>query len=128
MNNLKEIDIKIRMYYFLDDMISFKNLDLSKIRIVENSFKNFFIYYIGYMITTSVKPLYLIINKINGYSRENNGNKYLTLFPTDESKDTLKRYEELWSKSTFHTSRLHNLENYNEKYRKLNLFQMTIYL
>ena len=128
MNNLKEIDIKIRMYYFLDDMISFKNLDLSKIRIVENSFKNIFIYYIGYMITTSVKPLYLIINKINGYSRENNGNKYLTLFPTDESKDTLKRYEELWSKSTFHTSRLHNLENYNEKYRKLNLFQMTIYL
>ena len=47
MNNLKEIDIKIRMYYFLDDMISFKNLDLSKIRIVENSFKNIFIYYIG---------------------------------------------------------------------------------
>ena len=36
-----------------------------------------------------------IINKINGYNEESNGFKYLTLVPADESKNTLKKYEEL---------------------------------
>ena len=26
-----------------------------------------------------------------------NGNRYLTLVPIDESKDTLEKYEELWN-------------------------------
>ena len=34
----------------------------------------------------SVNPLYLIFNKVNGYFEEINGNKYLTLVPTNESK------------------------------------------
>ena len=45
-----------------------------------------------------VKSLYLLINKINGYIEESNENKYLTLVPTDESKDILKTHEELWTK------------------------------
>ena len=32
------------------------------------------------------------------YTKEHNGNKYLILVDTDESKDSLKRYEELWKK------------------------------
>ena len=36
-------------------------------------------------IKTGVNPLSLIINKTNGYIKESNGNKYLTLVPTDES-------------------------------------------
>ena len=35
---------------------------------------------------------------MNGYFEEINGNKYLTLVPTDESKEKIKKYEELWSK------------------------------
>ena len=34
----------------------------------------------------SVNPLYLMLNKINEYFKENNGNKYLMLVPTNESK------------------------------------------
>ena len=34
--------------------------------------------------------LQLIINKINGYIVESNGDRYLMLFPTDESIETLK--------------------------------------
>ena len=49
----------------------------------------------SYVTIVSVNPLYLIINKINGYIKENNGSEYLTLILTDESKDTLKKYEEL---------------------------------
>ena len=49
--------------------------------------------YLSYSTINSVNPLYLI-NKINGYIGESNGKKYVTLFPTDESKDTLERYGE----------------------------------
>ena len=67
-------------------MINMKNLDPNEIKIDENSYKNICIHYIEYVATNSVKPLYLIINKINGYIEEINGNKYY-----DESKDTLKK-------------------------------------
>ena len=43
-----------------------------------------------YLKINSVNPLYLIINKVNGYFEENNGNKYLTVVPTDESKENNK--------------------------------------
>ena len=46
----------------------------------------------------SVNLFYLIINKRNGYTEESKARRYLTLVHTDESKDTLKRYEELWNK------------------------------
>ena len=36
-----------------------------------------------------------MFNKINGYFEENNGNKYLTLVPTIEIKEKIKRYGEL---------------------------------
>ena len=47
----------------------------------------------------SVNPLYLIVNKVSGYVEENNGNKYLMLVPTNESKERIQKYEELWSRS-----------------------------
>ena len=34
---------------------------------------------------------------MNGYIEESNGNRYLMVVSTDESKETLKKYEELWS-------------------------------
>ena len=34
-----------------------------------------------------------LINRVNGNIEESNGKKYLALFPADESKDTLKKYE-----------------------------------
>ena len=46
----------------------------------------------------SVNLLYFIINKVNGYFEEVNGNKYLTLVPTNESKEKIEKHEELWSK------------------------------
>ena len=76
-------------------MINIKNLDPNKIKIDEKSYNNFLIYYTGYVTSNSVKPLYLILNEINGYTEESNGNKYLTLVSTDESKGTLRKSEEL---------------------------------
>ena len=46
----------------------------------------------------SVNTLYLICGKVNRYLEEINGNKYLTLVPTNESKEKIKKFRELWSK------------------------------
>ena len=39
---------------------------------------------------------YLIINKVNGYFEEYNGNKCLTLVPNNESKEKIKKYTKLY--------------------------------
>ena len=48
-----------------------------------------------YVKINSVNPLYLNINKVNGYFEAINGNKYLTLVPTNENNEKAKKYEEL---------------------------------
>ena len=40
--------------------------------------------------------MYLIIGQLDGYIKENNGNKYLVFDSTDENKEVLKNYTELW--------------------------------
>ena len=40
--------------------------------------------------------MYLIISKEDGHIKENNGNKYLVFDSTDENKEVLKKYRELW--------------------------------
>ena len=42
--------------------------------------------------------MYLIFRYVHGCFEEINGDKYLTLVPTNESKEKIKKYEELWIK------------------------------
>ena len=42
-----------------------------------------------YIKINSVSPLYLIFNKVNGYFEEISKSKYLTLVPTNESKEKI---------------------------------------
>ena len=51
-----------------------------------------------YVKIYSVNPLYLTFRYINGYFEDINGNKYLTLVPTIETREKIKKYEELWIK------------------------------
>ena len=66
--------------------------------------KNILVYYLVYVTVKKdlksyiVNYLYLIFGKINGYFEVINGNKYLTLVPTNESKQKIKQCEELWIK------------------------------
>ena len=134
-NKIKDIDIKIHTYYFFDDIVNIKNFDPNNIRIDEKSYKNILIYYIEYATIkdskyikiNSVNPLYLIFSKVNRYFEEVNGNKYLMLVPTNESKE--KQYEELSSKIRDLIMLItKNSDDYNEKYIKSNLIWMTSYL
>ena len=98
-NKIKDISIKSHTYYFFNDIINIKLFDPNNIEIDEKSYKNLLIYYIGYMTIkdsiyvkiNSVNLLYLIINKVNGYFEEINGNKYLTAVPPNESKEKIKK-------------------------------------
>ena len=51
------------------------------------------------LISKYVNPLYLIFNKVNGYFEEINGNKYLTLLPTNESKEKTENMKNFGIKS-----------------------------
>ena len=77
-----------------------KKFDSNNIKIDGKSYKNILIYYIRYVTiknskyvkTNGVNLLYLIFNKVNGYFEKS---KYLTLVSTNESKEKIKKYEEL---------------------------------
>ena len=98
--------MKNRTYYFFNEIINIKNVDPNNVKIDKKTDKNILIYYIGcvtikdskYVKIYSVNPLYLIFNKMNGYFGEITGNKYLTLVCTNESKEKIKKYEEIWDK------------------------------
>ena len=118
-------------------MINIKNLNPNKIKTDKKSYKSTLIYYIGYKTINnlsyikinSLNVLYLIIDKINGNNEENNGNIHLMLVPTDESKNTLKKYEELRSKiRDLFRSITNNSDNVDKKYIKSKLIQMIINL
>ena len=48
-NNVKDIDIKNRTYYFFNDIVNIQNFNPSNIKIDEKTYKNILIYYIGYV-------------------------------------------------------------------------------
>ena len=68
--------------------------------------KNIGIYKIGHITIKkiddcekdySVNPLYLLINHANGYIEEKGVNKYLIFDSTDENKELLKKYNDVWN-------------------------------
>ena len=59
------------------------------------------------LTTSSLKAFYLIINKINGYIDERNGNKYLKLFHIN-IKDVLRTSSNSW-------------DNYDGKFMKIKI-------
>ena len=103
---VKDINIENHTYYLFNDVINIKNFDPNDVKIDEKSHKNILIYYIGYVMIKA--PKYVKINGVNLYTflskkwmdtlREITGNKYLTLVLTNESKEKIKKYEEMWSK------------------------------
>ena len=45
----------------------------------------------------SVNPLYLLISHENGYIQEKGGNKYLDFDSTDENKELLEKYKDVFN-------------------------------
>ena len=65
MENIKEISIKTRTYYFFNDMINIKNFSLNLLKIDKKSYKNIGIYNIGYItITLNLHILTIIVRSV----------------------------------------------------------------
>ena len=106
MEEIKQINIKIRTYYFYSDIIDLKNFDARLLKTDKKSYKNIGIYNIGYITIKkiddyeniySVNPLYLIIAHASGYIEEKGVNKYLVFDSTDENKELLKKYNDVFN-------------------------------
>ena len=106
MGEVKQINIKNRTYYFYNDIIDLKNFEPNLLKIDKKSYKNIDIYYIGYITIKkiddyesiySVNPLYLRVDHVNGYIEEKGVNKYLVFDSTDENKELLKKYNDVWN-------------------------------
>ena len=106
MRVVKQINIKNRSHYFYNDMINIKNFDPILSKIDRKSCKNIGIYNTGYITIKkiddyeniySVNPLYLIIAHANGYIEEKGVNKYLVFDSTDENKELLKKYNDVFN-------------------------------
>ena len=98
-NKVKDINIKNRRDYFFNDINDIENFDPNNINIYEKSHEDILIYYIGYVRIKdskyvkvySVNPFYLIFGKVNGNLEKINGNTYLMLVSTNESKEKIKK-------------------------------------
>ena len=106
MGEIKQINIKNRTYYFYNDIIDLKNFDARFLKIYKKLNKDISIYNIGYITIKkindcdnihSVNTLYLRIDHPNGYIGEKGVNKYLIFDSTDENKELLKKYNNVWS-------------------------------
>ena len=97
MGVIKELNIKNQTYYFFNDMINIQNFQSNLSKTDKKPYKDFDIYYIGYIAIKKIGncrniiyPLYLIMGPATGYFTEKNGEKYVTV-------DTIDKYEEVFS-------------------------------
>ena len=106
MGEVKQINTKNRTFYFCNDIIDLKNVDARLLKIDKKSYKNIGIYNIGYITIKkiedceniyNVNPLYLLIDHASGYIEEKGVNKYLVFDSTDENKELLKKYNDVWN-------------------------------
>ena len=123
MEEIKQINIKNRIYYFYNDIIDLENFNSNLLKI------DIGIYNIGYIKIkkiddckniNSVNPLYLRITHVSGYIEEINENKYLIFDSIDENKELLKKYNDVFNGIMVKIKEISNGEcDYEKDYMKI---------
>ena len=124
---LKQLNIKNRTYYFYNDLINIKDFDARLLKLDKKTSIGLGIYYIGYVTkkpewnVNSVNPLYLMINRIDGFIEEKNGDKYLNIADTNRNSEVLKKYSEVWNGIKDCIEKINNnkLGEYHKDYMKI---------
>ena len=146
MGVVKQIDIKNRTYYFYNDIIDLKKFDTGLLKIGKKSYKNIGVYNIGYITKKkiddyeniySMNPLYLFIDHARGYVEDLNSlylnidhasgyikekgvNKYLVFDSTDENKELLTKYSDVWNGIKNKIKEVDDIEfDYEKDYMKI---------
>ena len=92
----KQLNIKNRTYCFWNDQVNIKNFNPLLLKLDKKSSMHVNIYYIGYVTKKaeysidSVNPLYLVIDEADGFIKQKNRSKYLSIALTDSNKEALK--------------------------------------
>ena len=72
------------------------------------------------MNINSVNPLYSGITRVNGYMEEKGANKYLVFDSTDENKELLKKYDDVFNGIRDKIREINNNEcDYEKDYMKI---------
>ena len=74
----KEISIKNRMCYYFNDTSQNENFDFGNISIDEKSYENILVYVISYKTLIGAKPLRIRFDKVEGFIRVYDGNRYFS--------------------------------------------------
>ena len=129
MGVIKQVNIKNRTYYFYNDIIDLVNFKSNLLKIDKKSYKDIGIYNIGYITIKkiddyeniySVNPLYLTIAHASGYIEEKGVNKYLVFNSTDENKELLKKYNDVFNGIMDKIKEISNDEcDYEKDYMKI---------
>ena len=123
----KQMNIKNRTSYFYNEMINVKNFDPNLLKLDQKTPKDVIIYYIGYVTKkdeykiNSVNPPYLLVNRIDGFIEEKEGDKYLNIASTDRNSEVLKKYAEVWSGIKDQIEKINNSKSreYDKDYMKI---------
>ena len=106
MGTIKQIMIKNHTYYFYNNIIDIETFDSNILKLDKKSYKNLDSYNIGYVTVkkigysydiNSVSLLYLRIDNANVYIEEINEDKYLVFDDTNENKELLRRYDDVFN-------------------------------
>ena len=129
MDTVKQINNKNRTYYFYNDIIDLENFDARLLQIDKKSYKAIDIYNIGYvtkkkisdcMNINSVNPLCLGITRANGYIQEEGMDKYLVFDSTDENKELLEKYNNVFNTIKDKITEVNRSEcDYEQDYMKI---------
>ena len=83
-DELKEINIKNRTFYYSDDIMKIEDFNFYKILMEEKSYENVLFYNISYKTLIYAKPLYIRFDKIDGFIRVYGRTRYLELFGSEK--------------------------------------------
>ena len=129
MGEIKQIHNKNRTCFFYNDIIDLKKFNARLLKIDKKSYKSISIYNVGYITKkkiddcekiNSVNPLYFLISNASGYIEEKDVNKYLIFDSTDENKELLKKYNDVFNGIRDKIKEIDNDEcDYEKDYMKI---------
>ena len=123
---IRQLNIKGRTYYFYNDLINIKNVNINNLKLDKKGVLGNDAYYIGYLTkkprrdVNSVNPLYLMINRIKGHFEEVDGDKYLII--NSKNGDIMQKYQEVFNGIKEIIKRINDFNqpiNYDDNYMKI---------
>ena len=123
---IRQLNIKGRTYYFYNDLINIKNVNINDLKLDKKGVLGNDVYYVGYITkkpqwdVNSANPLHLMINRIKGHFEEADGDKYLII--SSKNGDIMLKYQEVFDGIKEIIKKVNDYRQpikYDENYRKI---------